>query len=398
MVVYLKLIEYQVGAIICSTNDDGSKKLNSSFEIDCDTNLKSELFSNFEINTNLRLVCPAGCASDTSPIYGTGIYTDNSSICKAALHSGFIKDSLGGTVEVNVEPGRKNYNGSTKYNIDSLDYSEEWSRSFRVKKFNPYCPIDKIKEYIKANGKGSSFVSLGEKVTLKNKGLSIVNNGAMIKSNNDANKNNIIFAKEELDKLIRSYRFNSKNSYISSRRSNANNIEIVTSPQAEMTTQEAIVSIQTTNEKDNKQLESFNNIGQEFKTLIGKVLYQVNILNIDKELGLKNQNTVFSTLNKRVVNIRKNIFEIGRKTQQIVSKTEHLLRKAQSRIDNFLLMDQFLEDYSSQSVLNNYQIFNNKKGIGKPPKWEYYMYNLDGHVKTIMQKDPFIDSRTVIRY
>ena len=398
MVVYLKLIEYQVGAIICSTNDDGSKKLNSSFEIDCDTNLKSELFSNFEINTNLRLVCPAGCASDTSPIYGTGIYTDNSSICKAALHAGFIKDTLGGTVEVNVEPGRKNYNGSTKYNIDSLDYSEEWSRSFRVKKFNPYCPIDKIKEYIKANGKGSSFVSLGEKVTFKNKGLSIVNNGAMIKSNNDANKNNIIFAKEELDKLIRSYRFNSKNSYISSRRSNANNIEIVTSPQAEMTTQEAIVSIQTTNEKDNKQLESFNNIGQEFKTLIGKVLYQVNILNIDKELGLKNQNTVFMTLNKRVVNIRKKIFEIGRKTQQIVSKTDHLLHKAQSRIDNFLLMDQFLEDYSSQSILNNYQIFNNKKGIGKPPKWEYYMYNLDGHVKTIIQKDPFIDSRTVISF
>jgi hypothetical protein len=346
----------------------------------------------------LRLVCPAGCASDPSPIYGTGIYTDNSSICKAALHAGFIKDTLGGTVEVNVEPGRKNYNGSTKYNIDSLDYSEEWSRSFRVKKFNPYCPLDKIKEYMKANGKSSSFVSLGENVTFRNKGLSEVNNGVVISRKNVQSKSNLSFAKEELDKLIRSYRFTSENSYISSKRANVNKLDIVSSPHAEMTTQEAIVSIQTTNEKDNKQLESFNNIGQEFKTLIGKVLYQVNILNIDKELGLKNQNTVFMTLNKRVVNIRKKIFEIGRKTQQIVSKTDHLLHKAQSRIDNFLLMDQFLEDYSSQSILNNYQIFNNKKGIGKPPKWEYYMYNLDGHVKTIIQKDPFIDSRTVISF
>jgi hypothetical protein len=395
MVVYVKLIEYKVGAIICSTNDDGSKKVNSSFEIECDTNFKSDLFSNYEIYTNLRLVCPSGCSSDPSPIYGTGIYTDNSSICKAALHAGFIKDAIGGTVEVNLEPGRKNYNGSSKFNIDSLDYTEEWSRSFKVKQFNPYCPLDKIKEYMKAKGKGDSFLSLGENITFTNKSLSMVNKEVITSKNRRESNNNLSSAKAELDKLIRSYRFTSENTSIESLRNKQNKLDIVTSPQAEMTTQEAIVSIQTTNEKDNKQLESFNNIAQEFKTLIGKVLYQVNILNVDKELGLKNQNTVFSTLNKRVVNIRKKIFEIGRKTQQLVSKTEHKLKKSQSRINNFLLMDQFIEDYSSQSILNNYQIFNNKKGIGKPPKWEYYMYNLDGHIKTIVQMDPFIDSRTV---
>jgi hypothetical protein len=73
---------------------------------------------------------------------------------------------------------------------------------------------------------------------------------------------------------------------------------------------------------------------------------------------------------------------------------EHMLKVDKTRIDNFLKRDQFTEDYTSKSIFDNYEIINNKKGVGEPSKWEFYMYNLDGHSKTIMQKESFIDSKS----
>ncbi|MFM7858600.1 MAG: LCCL domain-containing protein, partial [Flammeovirgaceae bacterium] len=150
--------------IICSTNDNGSNKSKPYAEIECDTNLKGDAFSEYELFTNLRVICPRNCGSSSSQVFGNGIYTDNSSICKAAIHSGFIKDSEGGTIEIDLEPGQKNYMGSTANNIESMDYPNEWDRSFRVKQYKPSCPIDKIKELLLGDKK-SSFLSLNENIT-----------------------------------------------------------------------------------------------------------------------------------------------------------------------------------------------------------------------------------------
>ena len=106
---------------MCSTNKDGSKIESKTVEIECDTNLRGNLFGNYELYTNLRLECPRNCASESFPIYGSGLYTDNSSICKAAIHSGIIKDSEGGKIEINLEPGKSSYIGSSAFNIDNLD-------------------------------------------------------------------------------------------------------------------------------------------------------------------------------------------------------------------------------------------------------------------------------------
>ena len=395
--VYLKLKDYPVLSIICSTNDDRGKKNFSSNDIECDTNLRSNKFSNYEIYTNLRLICPRSCSSDKSPIYGTGIYTDNSSICKAALHSGIIKDSDGGVIQVIIESGKKDYIGSTRFSIESLDYSKEWDRSFRIIKYNPYCPVDKLKEFMKGKIKESSFISVEEKFA--NTQLSQINYNELNTISefpyNKENRKSIVITKE-LEKLINYYRFSNKISLKKDTPSNKNNkFNINATPYYEMTTEDAITSIYAIKEKFTKQIEINKSVGQDFKTLIGKIIFQINILNLDKELGLKNQESVHNTLKKRTEIIMKKIFNLSRKFKQRVFKTEHLLNKARVKIDNFLKMDQFIEDYSSQNIFDNYSVFNNMKGIGNPSKWDYYMYNLNGHFKTIIQKHSFFDSRSV---
>jgi len=39
-----------------------------------------------------RIDCPKNCVSNTSPVIGTMIYDDKSSICKSAIHAGFLID------------------------------------------------------------------------------------------------------------------------------------------------------------------------------------------------------------------------------------------------------------------------------------------------------------------
>jgi hypothetical protein len=78
--------------------------------------------------TPLRVACPAGC--DEGSIYGTGVYTADSSICRAGVHSGVIPES-GGVVTITLEPGRPAYRGSEQNGIKSRDYGK-YSSSFAV--------------------------------------------------------------------------------------------------------------------------------------------------------------------------------------------------------------------------------------------------------------------------
>ena len=57
------------------------------------------------------------------PIWGTNIYTVNSGICSTAVHSGIISQS-GGTVSVELLPGREFYTGSSKNTVVSKDHSK----------------------------------------------------------------------------------------------------------------------------------------------------------------------------------------------------------------------------------------------------------------------------------
>jgi hypothetical protein len=78
--------------------------------------------------TRLTLVCPSGgVLSDR--IWGTDLYTDDSSVCTAAVHAGRITTARGGTVTIEIRPGAAAYKGSTRNGATSNDYGQ-WSGSF----------------------------------------------------------------------------------------------------------------------------------------------------------------------------------------------------------------------------------------------------------------------------
>jgi LCCL domain/Putative Ig domain len=65
--------------------------------------------------------CPANNPSISPSAYGTDVYTDDSSICLAALHSGLIRQA-GGVVTIEIKPDAGSYTGSTRNGVSSKSY------------------------------------------------------------------------------------------------------------------------------------------------------------------------------------------------------------------------------------------------------------------------------------
>ena len=64
-------------------------------------------------------------------VWGTDVYTDDSSVCTAGVHSGQIAIARGGTVTIEMRAGQSSYRGSTRNGIASRDYGS-WGGSFAV--------------------------------------------------------------------------------------------------------------------------------------------------------------------------------------------------------------------------------------------------------------------------
>lgn len=66
------------------------------------------------------------CAPGGSPgtVWGSGPYTDDSSICGAAVHAGAITLDRGGPVRIRVGPGLRAYRGTARNGVTSVDYGE----------------------------------------------------------------------------------------------------------------------------------------------------------------------------------------------------------------------------------------------------------------------------------
>jgi cobalamin biosynthesis Co2+ chelatase CbiK len=78
--------------------------------------------------TTVTVSCPAGCTSGS--IWGTDVYTDDSTVCRAAQHAGVIT-AQGGTFNVTILDGQSAYRGSTRNGIESMSWGS-WNRSFSV--------------------------------------------------------------------------------------------------------------------------------------------------------------------------------------------------------------------------------------------------------------------------
>jgi hypothetical protein len=75
----------------------------------------------------ITLACsPAGTAH---AVWGSDIYTTDSSICTAAVHSGLITLQNGGSVTIEVRPGRPVYGCSERNGVTSSCYGQ-WAESF----------------------------------------------------------------------------------------------------------------------------------------------------------------------------------------------------------------------------------------------------------------------------
>jgi hypothetical protein len=77
----------------------------------------------------LTLTCPAG--GQPGSVWGTGVYTDDSSICGAAVHAGLITTAGGGTITIEIRAGEPGYAGSTRNGVVSNGW-EQWHGSFVV--------------------------------------------------------------------------------------------------------------------------------------------------------------------------------------------------------------------------------------------------------------------------
>lgn len=91
----------------------------------------SDVAYNFvsDTNTVAAVSCPPGCTPRT--VWGTEIYTNDSSVCSAAIHAGAITAEAGGVVLVTWLPGQDAYIGTTANGITTLDYGT-WGGSMTV--------------------------------------------------------------------------------------------------------------------------------------------------------------------------------------------------------------------------------------------------------------------------
>ncbi|MCU0497452.1 MAG: LCCL domain-containing protein [Anaerolineae bacterium] len=81
-----------------------------------------------ENNEEALVTCPAGCGDGA--VWGTDIYTSDSSICTAAIHAGAITTE-GGLVLIRLEDGQESYEGSERNGVSTRNWGS-WNASFSI--------------------------------------------------------------------------------------------------------------------------------------------------------------------------------------------------------------------------------------------------------------------------
>jgi len=96
--------------------------------VSCNDSGQTASFAGGEGTTH-TVVCPAGCT--TGSVWGTGVYSDDSHVCVAAVHAGAISAGAGGTITVTIAAGQSSYEPSTANGVTTSSWGQ-WGRSFTV--------------------------------------------------------------------------------------------------------------------------------------------------------------------------------------------------------------------------------------------------------------------------
>lgn len=101
-----------------NSGDPGTQKIDWSKQADSLRGRNGQRFTYY---------CPPGTVS--SRLWGVDLYTDDSSICTAAVHAGLITAQSGGTVTIEIRAGANTYQGTTRNGVKSSRYGS-WHGSF----------------------------------------------------------------------------------------------------------------------------------------------------------------------------------------------------------------------------------------------------------------------------
>lgn len=119
------LVATAVALIGCGDDDDPTGPVAGDITWSQDaTNRRANVGQTFVYN------CSPNGTFDT--VWGTDVYTDDSSICTAAVHAGKITRAAGGTVTIEITPGQEAYIGSARNGVTSSNYGS-WGGSFIFK-------------------------------------------------------------------------------------------------------------------------------------------------------------------------------------------------------------------------------------------------------------------------
>ena len=75
-----------------------------------------------DMGRTYRFSCPAG--GTPGAVWGSDVYTADSSICTAAVHAGIITLKDGGDVTIEFGPGRQTYGATTRNGITSYNFGQ----------------------------------------------------------------------------------------------------------------------------------------------------------------------------------------------------------------------------------------------------------------------------------
>jgi hypothetical protein len=161
-----------------------------------------------------------------------------------------------------------------------------------------------------------------------------------------------------------------------------------------MTTEDALISINSINSKDFKSIDLMKKFANAFKSMVGQAASGCQILLADKLIGLKSLKKMLKIQYSKLDKLNKLLLNIDIKSKQILHRIEHIGRKLKAKINKMNRRTDFVEDYNSKDIKDKYIVFNSLTGKGQPAKWDYSLLNLNGHFKTISQKGSFIDGRS----
>ena len=303
-------------------------------------------------NTKIKVICPAGCEKlHQNKVWGKGVYKDDSSICRAAIHQGLISDSDGGKLEVELSAGSNNYEGTIENGIQTESYEMLWDRSFILKKFNVVCPIDK---FLKKNSNfATSFIEESIQI-LNEKDHNGFNQSIMNKSSDSISR---LKSFEEDDEVI----INSK----------------VSSTDKALETIARIYGFEQDSLKKNLKL------AKDSEILVKQLLSLMEPL-LNKNLNNEYLSNKLDVLDNHYKGSLKLLDYLSQLTQLKLKWLEKENLKLQIEKLKSLKYESYRELYSSL-LSETYEVFDHPKALEGPSKWSFSKNNLLGHDNAISQ-------------